>query len=547
MRALLPIASLAALCLGSASAQAGLIFEIDGIRAHHIDAAELGDDQLTVTSRGRSYTIRVPEGTGALLLAWARADTGGPLVFSIDGSLVSTGGDNYWPPSVPAGLGYLLFSYDDYAHHVACGATPSDQPRAHPLVQSAGEGTMPYRAHAALLDPATRSPQAYSYRRLPERFVRPLACIGELSLYATQGTGGRLVSIQPRSWVHMIGYQWYRGIDVPSEADKWVARLPYQALKQDMERRWTAYRSAFRALDSLSSMVEVMALLRAIRHDTPSVWTELNRKAPTQSVAPRKPEDGLDHHRLDTRAWERLTYAWIGDRIETPAEANLALGLASLGDAAMLTAEGLDAVAAQDPTISAKVQLARLVLDRDTEPSAQSFIEDSNRLFQTLSRISRSFRLRAVALSRIAGRARQLGLHGEDALAKLLWDQRDAIVGDFASRARAACDSSSNDLATWESLSQDVYSVGLLRYFKQDDGGLPAESVAAVACIHFRRGMAPQQGRELAFRHAHYRFLKYLGWQTDDSRTRSLILQYRRKLAETMNLHDSDLREQVQP
>jgi hypothetical protein len=535
MRSLLWTASLAALCLCSASARAGLIFQLDGkLDAHRIDAAEVGEDHVTVSSRGRRYTIQVPEGAGASLLAWAHSDTGGPVVLSIDGSLVSTGGDEYWPPSIPGELGTLLFSYDAYAHEVACGATQPRQPGAHPLVQSAGEAMLPYRVHNALLDPATRTPQAYSYRRLTERFVGPPGCVGELSLYAMPGTNGKFVSVQPRSWIHMITSQWYRRIDVPSESDKWVARLPYQPLKQDMEAHWAAYRSAFPPLDSLSSIVEAMALLRAIKRDAPSVWAALEREVPARPPRIHDRIDRLAYHGMDPQPWRKLAHTWIGDRIETPAEANLALGLAIDGDPDIRTLDGLDAMAARDPLTSAKFQLAHLLFTSDKE----GFDEDSHRLFEALSQIPRSFRLRATALFEIeakVGRSRSLR------------DQEDALANDFVRRTEAACASGSNDLVTWESLSQDVYSVGLLAHLRRDDGRLPPRIAAAVACIHFHRGMAPQQGRELAYRHAHYRFLKYLAKQTDDSRTQHQILQYRRTLADSMNLHDADLETQVQP
>jgi hypothetical protein len=545
MRSLLAIASLAASCLYPASASAGLIFELDGIDAHHVDAAAVRNDRVTVASRGRTYTIRVPDGAGASLLAWARDDTGGPLVFSMDGSLVSTDGNDYRPPSVPLELGLLLFSYDGYAHEVACGATHRDHLGAHPLVQAAGEEMLPYRMHEVLLDPATRTAQAYSYRRLTERFVAPPQCVGELSLYAVAGTNGKLVSIQPRSWIHMVSWQWYRDIDVPSEADRWVARLPYQPLKQDMERRWTAYRAAFTPLDSLSSIVEAMAMLRAIKRDAPAAWAALEQAAAPRSEWIRRGNDEIEPHPLNREPWQRLTHAWIGERVDTPAEANLALGLAITGDLDLRKVDGLEGVAARDPFTEAKLELAFLLFGSSVEHLAQH----SHQLFQALSQMPHSFRLRAKALFALEAKAKRVELPADegDALEEVVAGEKDALVNDFVRRAESACASRSNDLVTWESLSQDVYSVGLLNHLRRDDGRLPPRIAAAVACIHFRRGMAPQQGRELAYRHAHYRFLKYLAQQTDDRRTLSQILQYRRKLAGIMNLHDSDLGDPVQP
>jgi hypothetical protein len=552
MRSLVRIVSVAALLGSPASARAGLIFEIDGIAAHHIEAAEVGDDHVTVTSRGQPYTVQLPASVGSSLVVWAQRDTGGPLVFSVDGSLVSTDGDNYWPPSVPFELARLVFSYDNYAHEIACGATLRRGPELHPLVQLAGEAKLPYRMHKTLLDPATRTPQAYSYRQLTERYIAPPGCVGELSLYAVTGNHGVPVGVQPRSWIHMLTEQWYRGTDVPSEWDKWAARLPYQPLKNDMERRWSTYRSAFRPLDSLSSIVEAMALLRAVKRDAPSVWLAIQHTAPKASTPIYDAVGPLDHHGLERESWHQLTHAWLEGQIETPAQANLALALAVSSDPDLGAAEGVEAVAARDQLTGAKLQLARLLFNTDP----QGVADDSQRLFDSLSQIPGGFRLRAFAVAELKTLARSLRadsddadedvVHALDAEDLILRDQEDALKSDFLGRAEAACASSSGDLVTWENLSRDVYSVGLLRRFMDYRGWLPPRVAAAVACIHFRRGMAVQQGRQLAYRHAHYRFLKYLAKHTGDAGTRDLILRYQRALAGAMNLHDSDLTSQVQ-
>lgn len=548
MRSLSWIASLAAVWLCAADARAGLIFELDGIDARHIDAAHVVADRITLTSRGHARTIQVPDGTGALLVAWARQDTGGPLVFSIDGSLVSTGGDSYWPPSVPVDLGQLLFAYDAYAHDVACGGTPRNRPERHPLIQSAGERMMPHRQHDLLLDAATRTPQAYAYRRLTERFVDPPGCVGELSLYAMPGAAGSPVAIQPRSWIHMLTSQWYRGIDVPSESDKWVARLPYQPLKQDIERRWPTYRAAFHPLDSLSSIVEAMAVLRAIRRDAPAVWATVERDVPRRG----RPDDlvePLGSNALAVPPWRQLARERLGSRIETPADANLALSLALSGDDSVRF-DGFAVVAARDPVTAAKLALARLLSARDPEQPGRGLIDESRRFFETVSRIPGAFRLRAVAVVALEASADSLlgdRADLDDGLAAVLVEQRAALATGFLQRAEAACRAGSNDLALWEDLSQDVYSVGLLGLVARDGGRLPPRVAAAIACIHFHRGMAAQQGRQLAYRHAHYRFLKYLASHTDDVRTRRQVARYRQTLAAAMNLHDSDLGAEVQP
>jgi len=547
--------SVIGLCVCPAIASAGLIFEIDGIDAHRVEAGELTADRLAVVAGGHAYAVQLPPGVAPSLMAWARRDPGGSLVFSIDGAVVAGAGSQYSPPSVPLDLAYLIFNYDDYAHQVACGSTPPYGGASHPLVQSSGEDMLPYRRHLTLLDPATRTPEAYSYRRLPERFVRPPGCIGELTLRAVPDRGA-VVSLQSQSWVTMITDQWYREIDVPSEADEWVATLPYLPLRRDMERRWSTYRAAFPPLYALSSVVEAMALLRAIKRDAPAVWTAIARGAPTVGSIARERIRPLIPHGMDSQPWRRLTQAWIGDRVDTPAQANLALGLAVgprvasfglPGDPSMLAIQGLEDVAARDPLTGAKLELARILVNPDDPMDPQEFTAQARRLFVTLSRIPRSFRLRAVALSRLASQASQQDLVDNGEVLELLGTEIDALQNEFLQRAESACAAGSSDLALWESLTQDVYSVSLLRWFRQHDGMLPARAVGAVACIHFHRGAAAQQGRQFAYRHAHYRFLKYLAMKTEDPRTRRQIAQYRKTLAESMSLHDWDDDNQVRP
>src|SRR5262245_39821168 len=127
MRAWIIGLAMLGLCPGLASA--GLIFDLDGsVDGHRVEAAELTTDRLAVRSQGHIHAIQLPAGTGAYLMDWAQRDTGGPLVFSLDDSLVATDdlGEwlmqkrKSWPPSVPPELAYLIFHYDDYAHQVAC-------------------------------------------------------------------------------------------------------------------------------------------------------------------------------------------------------------------------------------------------------------------------------------------------------------------------------------------------------------------------------------------------------------------------------------------
>lgn len=533
--------SLVVLCLCPKISQAGLVFEIHDIDGHHIDAAVMKTDRLEIRSQGRNHVFQFPAGVGALLIDWVRRDSGGPLVFSIDSSLVLTDGHTYWPPSVPDELARLLLRYDDHAHQIACGATPEG--KEHPLVRRAGEHMLPHRVHQSLLDPATQNPQAYAYRRLPERFVKPPGCVGELTLHASPGTGGKLVDLRPRSWVSMITRQWYRLTDVPSASDEWVASLPYQPLRQDLEQHWPEYRTAFSPMASLSSIVEAMAMLRGIKRDAPTVWRYLEGNAPVHQHVIEDQIKWLSFHKMDTQPWSELSYTWIGQIIETPAEANLAIGLALTFDPNLLTTDGLQEVARRDRTTAAKLEIARMLLDSNTLSDSTIFTDRSKRLFHVVSQAPQGFRLGVMALLWMSKIARATMPQNRD-IAQLIDERARALQDDFVRRAESACASGSTDLVSWESLIQDVYSVGLLRQLAQNDI-LPQRIVTSVACAHFHRGMALQRGAELAYRHAHYRFLRYLSRYANNSRTQEQISQYRKGLAQTMNLRDwaDDVRE----
>lgn len=536
------VTSLVTLCLAATPSSAGLIFEIGDIEGHRIDAATMKTDRLEIKSQTRDQVFRFPAGVGALLIDWAKRDTDDTLVFSMDGSLVSSDGDDYWPSSVSQELTPLIFDYDAYAHQIACGSTPGVV-EMHPLVRRTGEDALPYHRHRTLLEPETQSPQAYAYRKLAERFVAPPHCVGELTLHATAGSDDEIVTIEPRSWITMITRQWYRSIDVPSEADEWIATLPYQPLRKDLEKHWPEYRAVFPPLAALSSIVEAMAVLRAIKRDAQSVWQALLRSAP----APQRPAAGLAGrlrgHPLDLPPWRRLAHAWIGERVNTPAEANLAIGLAVetvydlAPDPRMLELAGLSAVAARDATTAAKLELARLILDRDTAPDPASFVARCKQLFDILPHSPQGFRLRAVALKMMPRIAPDSVLLDPD-LQELFSEQTRVLENDFSQRAEVAC-ASGTDLVTWESLAQDVYSVGLLSQLSSEAYTPPPPRIIdAVACIHFHRGMAPQRGREFAYRHAHYRFLGYLLRSTSDHQTQRRIREYRTALAKVMHIHE---------
>ena len=367
-----------------------------------------------------------------------------------------------------------------------------------------------------------------------------------MSVAFTGGPG--LTRVQVRSWLHMITEQWYRAIDVPSHPDRWVARLPYRVLKEDIEGRWEAYREAFRPLDELTSTVEAVAVLHAVRSSgNGPTWSAFagslrrgsSRLAPTRAGR-------LRPHPFEDNPWTVLSRAWVGDRVETPAEANLALALILAGEAGGARnrwLEGVAEVARLDPRTQAKWRLYETLVDV-LAPGRQSSGAKVKALFDLLRRdFPASFRLRAQALNLLEAMTQVRERAGGErtdvepprwlraAVARLRVESR-SLLKDFQRRTGEPC-SGRAKLGTfaWEGLSQDVYSVGLLSRARGEEGVLDPELTAAVACIHRNRGLADQVGRELAHRHAHYRFLGYLRKKAGTGTAKDELVRFRKELA----------------
>jgi hypothetical protein len=537
---------------------AGLIIEFaDDLGGIEVTKVEPGEQQLTFEVGGRRHAFKLPPGTRDRVVEWAVRDRRGPLVFSIDGSLVPNTPGDYWPASVPFSLAQRLFAYDSYAHAIACGAVIRGRAGQHPLVLATGtEQHLPYRRYEALLDTANKSVEATWYRRLAGRFVAPPACVGELTLRVSRGAV-EPVKVEVDSWLHQLTEQWYRGIDVPSESDSWASRLPYRDLKQDMERRWDTYRQAFLPLDELTTIAEAMALLRTVRVKAPSVFASLQQEIVSLPDSSRATTSALyrsldtSHLALPREPWRRLSEMWVGADVETPAEANLALSLIRSDRRGDPSHEpwwsGIERVAQRDRLIRGKLSVARLL--SDPKP-LRARLGDLEALFKLLhDDLPDGFRLRAQALTLLEVKlARDIDEDDPDpsaALAgpsELLQRESKRLIEDFVERATRKCAASpaGDEVEVWESLTQDVYSVGLLDRAAGHRALYP-QVIRTVACVHHRRAMVQQVGRELAIRHAHFRFLGYLRMQAADSATRAQINDYRRHIADAIGLGDAEV------
>lgn len=521
-----------------AAARAGLVFEFDpNLDVSAVRAVTRTGRGFVFQSSSGSHTVALDSAVQEAVLQWVRAYKGGPVVISIDGSLVP-GGAQYYPPSTPEPLGEYLLLLDSYAHQLACGSVPEGDAKQHPLLARGAMADLPDRRHKLLLSKSNQAGEAVWYRRLAGRYIVPPGCVGELTLRVRADKGAWPVRLEPSSWIHTITHQWYRDIDVPSPWDNWAARLPYKVLKQDLEQHWDSYRAALPRIDELSSIVESLAVLHALRERAPERWQELLALASPQQSEPRRPSPKLMAAPLSSAEWTALSRSWVADPIATTAQANLALSLI-LGDTSLdkqtklKWVHEIQEVATRDPRLQAKFELLWTMLTPTTELAARP--RQLGEFFTLLrGSFGGAFRLRAHALNRLE---RQ---HAQDpVIAANLKRQSDLLLADFMDmvKERCAAPASQSDVNDFEDLSQDVYSVGLLTRAHVQDGQHD-ELVRAVACIHERRGLAPQVGRELAYQHAHFRFLTYLQQHARSPVLKQEIQSSRDRMAAAIGLLD---------
>jgi hypothetical protein len=160
---------------------------------------------------------------------------------------------------------------------------------------------------------------------------------------------------------------------------------------------------------------------------------------------------------------------------------------------------------------------------------------------------------------RIMGCKILLDLEKASWLTKLIADEREKITENFVDAVadlKKRQGESNDDFVGWEDLSQSVYSTGLLSFLKKrlrdDDYGrntYDPDFARALAYVHFRRGFAFQRGEEIAYQHAHFRYLGYLSNRLSTERDAKLIktiFEYRSQLAKHMGItgwNDADFEE----
>lgn len=544
----------------SIRAEAGLIIDVDlKINGRRVHGLEIQGNNLVVIYSSSRKIIELPENALELVTLWASQNTKGPFIFSIDAALV-TGGNDYFPGSVDRRLGYALLGYDSYAHTIAIGGLPTNTDVIHPLVVKTGDDSaLPHLQHLTLLDSTNLTAKALWYKHMTARHILPPNPVGELTILAMANKRGFPVRLQIKSHRWLTPSKWYRGTDVPSAWDRWAFGLPFQLLKGDMEERWQVYRDTFKPLDELSSIVEAYAILDAVERQNGELWNRFIKKLPVNNKGQlivgsiiRSSEPFSWPVYMKTKPWIKLSIQSVGEKVETSAEANLALSLILEGVVNQNTTTqwlvGIRNMAMQNPRIRAKFLLA-MALTFSYEPeTAIPYVEQ----FFEVTRISMDFfRLRVQGFQLLRETEISNGVastysdkpysNGPSSFSSFFDKERTAILEDFKLEASEHCtnnDLKKSDFVIWEDLSQNIFSVNLLRLAEEEYGEfLEPEFSNLVACILYNRGVSFQVGLELAYRHANFRFLKYLAdRRRQDSELLQKIHTYRSRLADLMGL-----------
>ncbi|MCK6692205.1 MAG: hypothetical protein L6Q97_08900 [Thermoanaerobaculia bacterium] len=543
-------------------AKAGLIIEISGdIDVSSIKDVQIEGNNLVVTygANGKKV-ISLPRGAMDNLLLWVKQTCSGPFVISVDGALVP-GASTYTSPCMPPGMADAMIHYDVYAHSFAQGDVPQDS-MLHPLILKTGNmSQMPHAQYVWLMDARNQSPDALWYRNLTSRFPSKPGVIGEFTIKAVPAGSGFPVGIAVVSHRWFRPNLWYREVTAASEFDNLTFDLPYAPLKKDLETRFDEYRKNYKPFDELASIVEAYALLKKITQKKPELWNQLirkrcpNGKGNCISAGDIRGKSGPASSWYDSWdaaiPWSEWSTGAVGETVETSQEADLALchlwksggyfGDSDLDYTRTISwEEGIEAIADNDPDIKAKYLLYQFKNETESEEAR----EDLAGQFFALTRKNKD-----LMRLRIVGCRKMLDMEEAEWLIELVAEERDKIVRDFIAAVEALKiqqGKANGDFLPWEDLSQTVYSTGLLPFLQDRLGDddyrrytYDSKFARALAEVHYRRGMAFQRGEELAYQHAHFRYLGYLLNKIDDDEDETLpktILDYQAQLAKHIGI-----------
>ncbi len=546
-------------------AQAGLILEIDSrIDLAGVKKLVAQDDDLAVETRRGTATIALPRNALPLIAQWATQYAGGPLVYSVELAGVSSLSNTYFSPNTPPGLVDAMFAYDVYHSVFSCGVLPEPE-ELHPLVgQHSDHRAFPPARRVSLLDPENGSPQAIWYRRLAQRYAHEPTCYaGQLTLSVRPSESGLPVRLDVKSHRYVVVQSWNRRIESLSEADRTAAELPYEPLKQHVESRWEDYRGAFPPFEEVSAIAEALAILYHAYTGHTALWegfveTLFDRRSylkPQTVSASRSPmlryeptaesRTGID----PGRAWTEIGRQTLSKGLRSTAHAELAMAwyaenrLDGAEPIVLQIEEWVEEHVAQLPTW----YLAQAVGSTDLDDALVDLFEG----FFEVIREQDFVRGRLDGLRLFEELVAQVGFSWDDTaqnevpVAERLWgriaEEREWALRDFSQQAEAFCrateyDGTDLDLTLWERLTRDVYLTQLMD-LASSEGELDPEIARLVACIHHRRALAPHVGRDVFYRHAHFRFLGYLAERRpDDHELAELVHGYQADIAERLGM-----------
>lgn len=563
-----------AFCWLTAPVQAGLILEIDpNIDLSRIESLEVHDGDLVIKTRHNRNVIALPENALPLIAQWATQYAGGPLVYSVELEGVSSLSNIYYSPSSPPGLVDAMFAYDGYHSRFACGLLPEPEER-HPLIAQYGDQrAFPPARHAHLLDPENDSPQAIWYRRLARGYAyEPTCYAGQLTISVRHSNTDLPVDLDVRSHRYLVVESWHRRIEILPEADRTAAEMPYELLKRHIETRWEDYRAAFPPFEEVSSIAEALAILYHAYTGHTDLWEGFvetlfarhSYYSPKTVEAARRPMLWIEPTAefgatVDSSvAWVEIGRQALHEGLHSAAQAELAMAWYVEGriDDNEPIIRQIEAWVAEHDAQRATWYLAQLVVMPDLDDEFLDLVDG----FFELTRDSAFFRDRLDGLRHFEAllspawpvlgefdegtsgsipRAKEVSV--EVRLRQRIAEHKTLLLSEFQQRVGELCRATEDtgvepDLTLWENLTRDVYMTQMMD-LASSEGELDAEIARLVACVHHRRALAPHVGRDVFYRHAHFRFLGYLAERRpDDHELHEIVHRYRADIAERLGM-----------
>ena len=505
-----------------------------------------GDRLILETSKGE-YSIEVPTGVMRHIFDMASNDIDEPIIFSQDNFFFGTGEDGFYykqreriekvlelnegtfSPFSNLENDYLLllFYYDIYVHCLICEALQNDS-IDHPYYQK--DKTSPREEVETYL--RTQDPnieESSNYWQIIKQYTNPPTCIGTVNFFIEPSTEGLPIQLSVKTSKFFVVQNWESDITVLPDGKSKIAELPYLALAEDIETNWSEYRSHFKDIDQLSSIVEAYSIVKLFREKNSLLFEQIKEKA---GLAPiQLPELGKKYvvsPILNEGVWIEYSKSMIGTNIDDLQEAKMELSIfmAEKGLSENITMDELKyKELAEISSLDSNFQLLLLLFKaiNEVQPDTLSVYQNYFENVRSRSNDIEKLRLWAMGIKwlrvNIELDSRYKVEQNKNPYSNLLEEQQIALITDFNAYLEYNLDSLQIPLESINELVALIYESGIVSIAKQAfskdryDGiyynSTFTELLNAVSDTHYRAAieLEPDEAEVI---HFHFRFITYL-------------------------------------